>query len=166
MTLIKAYFSNQLSKNSEKSLVYYLCTICVLVFWGSYVIFTLNLHHQHKILQTMKKLFLLIFLLIGLAETQAQSFTYHPLKGFHGDTISFLKSNFYDQRNYFVGKKFEVLLELYMREMPLKGCYAHGTVPYSDPNNDSFICGAWLRPMDNFFCQKTPLSLYMQPHLT
>ena len=103
---------------------------------------------------------------IGLAETQAQSFTYHPLKGFHGDTISFLKSNFYDQRNYFVGKKFEVLLELYMREMPLKGCYAHGTVPYSDPNNDSFICGAWLRPMDNFFCQKTPLSLYMQPHLT
>ena len=162
MTLIKAYFSNQLSKNSEKAL----CTICVLVFFGSYVIFTLNLHHQHKILQTMKKLFLLLFLLIGLAETQAQSFTYHPLKGFHGDTISFLKSNFYDQRNYFVGKKFEVLLELYMREMPLKGCYAHGTVPYSDPNNDSFICGAWLRPMDNFFCQKTPLSLYMQPHLT
>lgn len=50
--------------------------------------------------------------------------------------------------------------------MPLKGCYAHGTVPYSDPNNDSFICGAWLRPMDNFFCQKIPLSLYMQPHLT
>ena len=114
----------------------------------------------------MKKLFLLLFLLIGLAETQAQSFTYHPLKGFHGDTISFLKSNFYDQRNYFVGKKFEVLLELYMREMPLKGCYAHGTVPYSDPNNDSFICWAWLRPMDNFFCLKTPLSLYMQPHLT
>lgn len=35
----------------------------------------------------MKKLFLLLFLLIGLAETQAQSFTYHPLKGFHGDTI-------------------------------------------------------------------------------
>lgn len=114
----------------------------------------------------MKMLFLLLFLLIGLAETQAQSFTYHPLKGFHGDTISFLKSNFYDQRNYFVGKKFEVLLELYMREMPLKGCYAHGTVPYSDPNNDSFICGAWLRPMDNFFCQKTLLSLYMQPYLT
>ncbi len=162
MTLIKAYFSNQLSKNSEKSLVYYLCTR----FLGGYVIFTLNLHHQHKILQTMKMLFLLLFLLIGLAETQAQSFTYHPLKGFHGDTISFLKSNFYDQRNYFVGKKFEVLLELYMREMPLKGCYAHGTVRYSDPNNDSFICGAWLRPMDNFFCQKTPLSLYMQPHLT
>ncbi len=42
----------------------------------------------------MKMLFLLLFLLIGLAETQAQSFTYHPLKGFHGDTISFLKSNF------------------------------------------------------------------------
>lgn len=102
----------------------------------------------------MKMLFLLLFLLIGLAETQAQSFTYHPLKGFHGDTISFLKSIFYDQRNYFVGKKFEVLLELYMREMPLKGCYAHGTVPYSDPNNDSFICGAWLRPMDNFFAKR------------
>ena len=43
----------------------------------------------------MKMLFLLLFLLIGLAETQAQSFTYHPLKGFHGDTISFLKSKFY-----------------------------------------------------------------------
>lgn len=83
----KGIFFESAIKNSEKSLVYYLCTR----FLGSYVIFTLNLHHQHKILQTMKMLFLLLFLLIGLAETQAQSFTYHPLKGFHGDTISFLK---------------------------------------------------------------------------
>ena len=36
-----------------------------------------------------------------------------------------------------------------MRDMPLKGCYAHGTSPFRDPDNESYICGAWLRPMEN-----------------
>ncbi len=97
----------------------------------------------------MKKLLALIVLLLGFTDTQAQNFTYRPLKEFHGDTIAFLKSNFYDQRSYFAGKKFGVLLELYMRDMPLKGCYAHGTSPFRDPDNESYICGAWLRPMEN-----------------
>lgn len=44
----------------------------------------------------MKKLLALIVLLLGLTDTQAQNFTYRPLKEFHGDTIAFLKSNFYD----------------------------------------------------------------------
>lgn len=52
----------------------------------------------------MKKLLALIVLLLGLTDTQAQNFTYRPLKEFHGDTIDFLKSNFYDQRSYFAGK--------------------------------------------------------------
>lgn len=68
----------------------------------------------------MKKLLALIVLLLGFTDTQAQNF----------NTIAFLKSNFYDQRSYFGGKKFGVLLELYMRDMPLKGCYAHGTSPF------------------------------------
>ena len=97
----------------------------------------------------MKKLLALIVLLLGLTDTQAQNFTYRPLKEFHGDTIAFLKSNFYDQRSYFAGKKFGVLLELYMRDMPLKGGYAHGTSPFRDPDNESYICGAWPRPMEN-----------------
>lgn len=97
----------------------------------------------------MKKLLALIVLLLGFTDTQAQNFMYRPLKEFHGDTIAFLKSNFYDQRSYFAGKKFGVLLELYMRDMPLKGCYAHGTSPFRDPDNESYICGAWLRPMEN-----------------
>lgn len=52
----------------------------------------------------MKKLLALIVLLLGFTDTQAQNFTYRPLKEFHGDTIAFLKSNFYDQRSYFAGK--------------------------------------------------------------
>ncbi len=44
----------------------------------------------------MKKLLALIVLLLGFTDTQAQNFTYRPLKEFHGDTIAFLKSNFYD----------------------------------------------------------------------
>ncbi len=49
----------------------------------------------------MKKLLALIVLLLGFTDTQAQNFTYRPLKEFHGDTIAFLKSNFYDQRSYY-----------------------------------------------------------------
>lgn len=40
----------------------------------------------------MKKLLALIVLLLGFADTQAQNFTYRPLKEFHGDTIAFLKT--------------------------------------------------------------------------
>ena len=89
--------------------------------------------------------------MIGATTIKAQSFTYHSMKEFKGDTIAFLKQNFHQQRSYFVGKKFGELLELYMREMPLKGCYVHNTSPSVDPNNESYICGAWLRPMENSF---------------
>lgn len=58
----------------------------------------------------MKKLLLLIAFIAGLSKVCAQSYTYHPLKEFRGDTIAFLKQNFYDQRSYFIGKKFEVLI--------------------------------------------------------
>ncbi len=102
----------------------------------------------------MKNLLLLVFMFINITQTQAQTFTYHPLKEFRGDTITFLMKNFQEQSKYFVGKKFEVLLEQYMREMPLKDCDIFDTSPFIDPQANSYISGAWLKPMDTFFLPK------------
>lgn len=96
----------------------------------------------------MKKLLLLIAFIAGLSKVCAQSYTYHPLKEFRGDTIAFLKHNFYDQRSYFIGKKFEVLINQYIWEMPLKDCESQGTSPYIDPKGKTYLCGAWLRSME------------------
>ena len=96
----------------------------------------------------MKKLLLLIAFIAGLSKVCAQSYTYHPLKEFRGDTIAFLKQNFYDQRSYFIGKKFEVLINQYIWEMPLKDCESQGTSPYIDPKGKTYLCGAWLRSME------------------
>ncbi len=99
----------------------------------------------------MKKILLLVIMCIGIIQTQAQTFTYHPLKEFKGDTIRFLQKNFKEQSKYFVGKKFEVLLEQYMREMPLKDCDIRETSPFIDPQANSYISGVWLKPMDKYF---------------
>lgn len=115
----------------------------------------------------MKKLLALIVLLLGLTDTQAQNFTYRPLKEFHGDTIAFLKSNFYDQRSYFAGKKFGVLLELYICEI----CHSKGAMPMAHRHSEtqtmratSAVPGYVLWKI--LFCQETPLAPYMLPLLT
>ncbi len=102
----------------------------------------------------MKNLLLLVFMFINITQTQAQTFTYKPLKEFRGDTITFLLKNFQEQSKYFVGKKFEVLLEQYMREMPLKDCETYETSPFIDPQANSYISGAWLQPMEIYFLPK------------
>lgn len=102
----------------------------------------------------MKKILLVVIMFMTIIQAQAQSFTYHPFKEFRGDTIAFLQKNFKEQSNYFVGKKFEVLLEQYIREMPLKNCDILSTSPFVDPQANSYIKGAWLWPMETYFLPK------------
>lgn len=102
----------------------------------------------------MKKILLIAIMFMAIFQAQAQSFTYHPLKEFRGDTIAFIQKNFQEQGKYFVGKKFEVLLEQYMREMPLKDCDIWDTSAFIDPEGKSYISGAWLQPMETYFLPK------------
>lgn len=102
----------------------------------------------------MKKILLVVIMFMTIIQAQAQSFTYHPFKEFRGDTIAFLQKNFQEQSKYFVGKKFEVLLEQYIREMPLKDCDTWETSPYVDPQGNCYISGAWLQPMETYFLPK------------
>ncbi len=67
----------------------------------------------------MKKLMFLALLLIVAFAAQAQQ-DYRPWKDFEGDTLRYLKANFEDNKNRYIGQPFERVINDY--ELPLKEC--------------------------------------------
>lgn len=95
-----------------------------------------------------KKLIILIICLCISFRADAQSYNYKKLSEFKNDTLSFLQYNFYEQQSYFIGRKFEKLLEVYRRELPIRNVAIIPSSPFIDPKGDSYVRATWITTMD------------------
>ena len=64
-------------------------------------------------------IFIVLVLVSGSVQAQKE---YKPLSSFNGDTIEFLRYNFRENKNRYIGQKFEKLLKDYEKELPIKTC--------------------------------------------
>lgn len=96
----------------------------------------------------MKSFITLITFLFICFSANAQSYNYKKLSAFKNDTIAFMKYNFDDQRDYFIGKKFEKLLKVYRKELSIRDVAIIPTSPFIDPKGDSYVEATCLEAMD------------------
>lgn len=97
----------------------------------------------------MERFIICIITLWASLSANAQSYNYKKLSEFKNDTIACMKYNFYDQRDYFIGKKFEKLLEVYRKELVVRDVAIIPTSPFIDPKGKCYVKATSIGAMDD-----------------
>lgn len=120
----------------------------------------------------MKRILLIITALVFSLSVLSAQQPYRAWSTFGSDTMSYLKTNFVDNKSRYVGKKLEVLLRDY--EFPLINTPIVGTSPWIDPQGKSYVnrfCMFYLYPGDinRYMDARRPvygLNIYFPPPYT
>ena len=95
----------------------------------------------------MKKfLFIMLFATATIC-ANAQTHNYKTIAQCGNDTLKFLKYNFEEQKNYFIGKPVSVVLTIYRKELSIQNVSSITTNRIMDPNNKEYMQGVYI----NFF---------------
>jgi len=90
---------------------------------------------------------IIALLVIFSVNIKAQNFKHYPLSEVK-DTAQYLYLNFIKQKDYFVGKPFSEIVNIYKKDLPLSDVSYSTTSPYTDPNGKEYIDGAELCWLD------------------
>ncbi len=88
----------------------------------------------------MRTIVLFFFLLTFSIQATAQE--YRPLSSFQGDTLSFFRYNFIENKDRYVGSSFEKLITDI--GLPLIGSGLDETSPFIDPEGKTYLTGVTL----------------------